>query len=51
MVVSLVALAEMSLGGRRMVMGTRGRDYVLAHYERNRLSEWFFAILYESSID
>lgn len=41
---SLVALADMPLEGR-MAMGRKGRDYVFAHYDRDRLSERFLEIL------
>ena len=41
---SLIELAEMPIK-ERMAMGKRGRDYVLAHYDRNRLSERFLEIL------
>jgi glycosyltransferase involved in cell wall biosynthesis len=44
---SLIELAEMPFEAR-MAMGARGRDHVLAHYERNRLSERFLEILADS---
>ncbi|MBU1712861.1 MAG: glycosyltransferase family 4 protein, partial [Proteobacteria bacterium] len=45
---SLIELAEMSVN-ERMAMGARGRDYVLAHYDRNSLSEHFLKILTDSA--
>ena len=41
---SLIELVEMPVE-ERMAMGQKGRDYVLAHYDRNRLSERFVEIL------
>ena len=41
---SLIDLAEMPIN-ERMAMGKRGRDYVLAYYDRERLSERFLEIL------
>jgi glycosyltransferase involved in cell wall biosynthesis len=41
---SLIELAEMPVK-ERMAMGEKGRDYVLAHYDRDRLSERFLEIL------
>jgi glycosyltransferase involved in cell wall biosynthesis len=41
---SLIELAEMPVE-ERMAMGKKGRDYVFAHYDRNRLSEHFLKIL------
>ncbi len=44
---SLIELAEMPVA-ERLGMGARGRDYVLAHYDRKRLSERFLGILADS---
>jgi glycosyltransferase involved in cell wall biosynthesis len=44
MVNSLIELAEMPVEAR-MAMGKKGRDYVLAHYDRKILSERFLKIL------
>jgi glycosyltransferase involved in cell wall biosynthesis len=41
---SLIELADMPIEAR-MAMGKKGRDYVLAQYDRNRLSEQFLDIL------
>jgi glycosyltransferase involved in cell wall biosynthesis len=41
---SLIELAGMPVP-ERMAMGLRGRNYVIAHYDRNRLSERFLKIL------
>jgi glycosyltransferase involved in cell wall biosynthesis len=46
MALALIELAEMPVR-ERMAMGARGRDYVLAHYDRKRLSERFLEILVE----
>ena len=45
---SLIELAEMPVE-KRMAMGSSGRDYVLTHYGRNRLSERFLEILVETA--
>lgn len=47
MVESLIELAEMPLE-ERLAMGARGRDYVMKHYDRNGLSEFFLNILADS---
>jgi glycosyltransferase involved in cell wall biosynthesis len=44
---TLVELVTMPVE-ERLAMGTRGRNYVLEHYDRNRLSERFMDILTES---
>jgi glycosyltransferase involved in cell wall biosynthesis len=44
MALALIELAEMPVE-ERMAMGARGRDYVLTHYDRKRLSERFLEIL------
>jgi len=44
MALALIELAEMPVE-ERMAMGARGRDYVLMHYDRKRLSERFLEIL------
>jgi len=41
---SLIELAQMPIE-ERTAMGQRGRDYVFAHYDRNKLSERFLEIL------
>ena len=41
---SLIEFAEMPVA-ERMAMGRNGRDYVLAHYDRDMLSEHFLQIL------
>jgi glycosyltransferase involved in cell wall biosynthesis len=41
---SLIELAKMPLA-ERMAMGRRGREYVLPHYDRDRLSKRFLDIL------
>lgn len=44
---TLVELAVMPVK-ERLAMGARGREYVMEHYDRNRLSERFLKILTES---
>lgn len=43
---ALIELAEMPVA-ERLAMGARGREYVLMHYDRKRLSERFLEILGE----
>lgn len=47
---SLVELATMPVKDR-LAMGTRGREYVLEHYDRSKLSERFLRILNESVVN
>jgi len=47
MAISIIELAEMPVE-ERMAMGARGRDYVLMHYDRKRLSERFLEILFNA---
>jgi len=44
---SLIELADMS-DEKCSAMGTRGCNYVMAHYDRNELSERFLNILSEA---
>ena len=47
MALSLMKLSEMPVE-ERMAMGAKGRDYVLSHYDRKKLSERFLEIIANS---